>query len=903
MFVVDMDPQPPFAPYPNVRIGPVYTYPPESLTTADPGTWTVNNLSISPSGRYVDVKFGSPDDCGSYDMHRIFEVDPATLALKPHNMATGSLRCCTFQGRPNGWIFPLKHADMTLDPFDDNEDVIVGGRSCPGATIGHVVKVRLRDGQLTPLTDGVNESSVYHVSTRNLDRPGWAYVSWFKVDGSRYSDEITAIKLDGSGSVERLCHMHTAASGCYRCEAHPVPSRDGARVIFASNWDEDCGAGCGSSTDIKDYVVIDTAAIATNQPRIQHWPSDSTSNLPVCAAANLQNNAQMASDGAGGAYVVWEDNRAGTSRGTHVYAQHLLATGGIAPGWPVDGAAICSTGTGQSKPAVVADRNGGAMFVWFDSRGPGNLYAQRVSADGVPAWADGGITLGSETRGSPANTGGPPSLLSDGAGGAFVVWNDTRTPGAGVYIQYVTQSGTLMWNDPALAVITRAGGQSSARITSDDAGGMYIVWKDSRAGNADIYAQHLSGIGTLLWQADGIPVCTAGGNQVLPFIADDRIGGAYVGWQDFRTDSSGDAYLQHLVTTGTDPLWPHDGLALAPSQSSGASQPFIIPDSQGGALCSWTDSRVGTMVFVQRVNHSGATQWSAGGVPVTPNASYLDAAVGDDANGLIVLYEQRHPQIPADLRAQRVTGQGAPMWGAGGVAVAYAPRNQNNAVAVPDGAHGAIFAWHDARSDTGDVYAQNVKPDGALGGPVVPVLISLVSVDQVGSSVALKWFSGQGALVAATVYRTTDGNSWSALGNISTDASGIWRFEDQTVVAGESYGYRLGVQAGSGEEEFSAVTWVAVPQDAALSLGPWANPVVTDATLRFALPAPGRAQLELLDLQGRVVETLLDENLAAGEHLVQWSPAHAKGPIGSGVYVARLKIGGKRITRRLIVIK
>jgi hypothetical protein len=209
----------------------------------------------------VVVKFGSADDCGSYDMDRVFEVDPGTLALKPHNMATSSLRCCSFQSRPNGWIYPLKHADLTPDPFDNNQDVLVGGRSCPGATFGNVVKVRLEDGAVTPLTDGINESSVFHVSTRNLDRPGWAYVSWYRVPGTRFSDEIIAVKLDGSQSVERLCHIHTAYDGCYRCEAHPVPSRDGTRVLFASNWAQDCGAGCGDSTDIKDYVVTDAAAI------------------------------------------------------------------------------------------------------------------------------------------------------------------------------------------------------------------------------------------------------------------------------------------------------------------------------------------------------------------------------------------------------------------------------------------------------------------------------------------------------------------------------------------------------------------------------------------------------------------------------------------------------------------
>ena len=254
MFVVDMDPQPPFAPYPSRRIGPVYSFPPCSLSTSNPGDCTIGNLSVSPSGRYVDVKYTSGSDTTA-DVHRVYEVDPATLALAPHRMATASLRCGSFGGRPNGWIFPLKHSDMALDPFDGNQDVIVGGRSCPGASMGRVVKVRLSDGRVTPLTDPSNEASVSHVSTRNLERPGWAYVSYLKVEGKCFSDEVVAVKLDGSRSVERIAHKHSLTTGCYRCESHPVPSRDGERVLFASNWAEDCGVGCGSTSDIMDYVV------------------------------------------------------------------------------------------------------------------------------------------------------------------------------------------------------------------------------------------------------------------------------------------------------------------------------------------------------------------------------------------------------------------------------------------------------------------------------------------------------------------------------------------------------------------------------------------------------------------------------------------------------------------------
>jgi hypothetical protein len=302
LVVVDMDPQPPYAPYPNKRVGPVYTFPPCSLSVSSPATCPIGNAGVSASGRYVDVKYagGSTE---TQDVHRIYEVDPLTLGVRPHRMAQGSLRCDTFADRPNGWIFGLKHADMTLDPFDHDEDVIVGGRSCPGSSIGHVVKVRLRDGQVTALTDPSNEASVLHVSTRSQDRPGWAYVSFFKTDGKRFSDELVAIRLDGSGAIERYAHMHSATSGCYRCEQHPSPSPDGSMIAFASNWAQDCGAGCGASSVIKDYVVMAASAAvadaadgphpATGLALARIWPNPSSLPLHVAFAVSESGPARL----------------------------------------------------------------------------------------------------------------------------------------------------------------------------------------------------------------------------------------------------------------------------------------------------------------------------------------------------------------------------------------------------------------------------------------------------------------------------------------------------------------------------------------------------------------------------------------------------------------------------------
>jgi hypothetical protein len=248
MFVVDMDPQAPFAPWPAQRIGPSVAINECGLS----GGCTIDWVSISPSGKYAVVSYDG-------DFPRVFDVNPATLELTPRAMPSTSLRCHGTAAA--GFIYDLGHADMTLNPFDSNEDVIIGqehcgnrGRTVGGILMSGVVMVRLKDDAITPLTNSSNEGYPHHISTRNYDRPGWAYVGYHTESGKKFTDEIIAVKLDGSQAVQRFAHKHSAYSGCYRCESHSVPSRDGRRVMWASNWAANC-LTCGSSSDIKPFIV------------------------------------------------------------------------------------------------------------------------------------------------------------------------------------------------------------------------------------------------------------------------------------------------------------------------------------------------------------------------------------------------------------------------------------------------------------------------------------------------------------------------------------------------------------------------------------------------------------------------------------------------------------------------
>jgi len=249
MFIVDMDPKPPQRPYPNQRIGPSV-----SLSNCGMGDCKATWVSVSPSGKYAVVHYRG-------EAIQVWDIDPATLALAPRAMRQSYGGCI---GAPaNGFIYSLGHADMTLDPFDHDEDVIIGQEKCGnrGATlggkrIGGVVMSRLRDGAMASLTDPANEAYPHHVSARSYDRRGWVYVSYFAQRPlKKYNDEVVAVKLDGSGSVERLAHQHSLTPKCYRCETHAVPSRDGSKLMFASDWALDCAGRCGTQATISGYVV------------------------------------------------------------------------------------------------------------------------------------------------------------------------------------------------------------------------------------------------------------------------------------------------------------------------------------------------------------------------------------------------------------------------------------------------------------------------------------------------------------------------------------------------------------------------------------------------------------------------------------------------------------------------
>ena len=80
---------------------------------------------------------------------------------------------------------------------------------------------------------------------------------------------------------------------------------------------------------------------------------------------------------------------------------------------------------------------------------------------------------------------------------------------------------------------------------------------------------------------------------------------------------------------------------------------------------------------------------------------------------------------------------------------------------------------------------------------------------------------------------------------------------------------------------------------------PWPNPSAGDTHFAFSMSHSGPVRLEVLDLAGRRVASVLNATLAAGPHQAQWNGRDESGhAAAAGVYFAHLQAGTQRLTRR-----
>jgi hypothetical protein len=454
------------------------------------------------------------------------------------------------------------------------------------------------------------------------------------------------------------------------------------------------------------------------------WSSDPMVNTAVCNQADGQSGSCAVSDGDGGVIVAWLDARDSKTR---IYAQHLSAAG-IAQ-WTANGVLICTQDGGKQDLVIIGDGSGGAIVAWQDYRNDanypadpeGDIYAQYIDASGNVQWSGAGVAICTATWNQSF-----PAAVSDGSGGAIIAWMDGRTGNDHVYAQRIGPNGNVQWTADGVAICTQGYYQRYPDIASDGSGGAIIAWPDQRVFDVwEIYAQRINATGSVQWTTDGVVVCNAGGNQGHPVIVSDGSGGAVIAWDDPReyATKGTDIYAQRLNASGL-PQWTANGVAVSTAAGEQFT-PAIATDGTGGAIITWNDGNFN--IYAQRINGNGNPLWTANGVAICTDGSmqWFPRIIPDDFNGAVITWEDKRSGN-WDIYAMRVNGAGAPQWNANGLAICRANNDQTFSIVPPvqhgdnhivkAGTCGAIVVWNDGRANSGDIYAQRVYCEGTLGG-------------------------------------------------------------------------------------------------------------------------------------------------------------------------------------------
>lgn len=316
---------------------------------------------------------------------------------------------------------------------------------------------------------------------------------------------------------------------------------------------------------------------------------------PPCT--NHKHNPQIISDGVGGGIITWYEIRDGYN--FSIWAQRVNADGAVL--WEKDGIPIVMGKFHADFPKIVSDGSNGAIIVWQDGRnvtydGTYRIYAQHIDSKGIIQWAVNGIEIspGIASRGLDGH-----SVIADAFGGSIISWVDGRkqdSNDADIYAQRINGNGQVQWMEGGVPVCTRQLHQYSPKLSTNNAGGAFIVWEDQGAsppgsGQQWLYMQQISKSGQIQWASNGIPIYMHHSHN--PNIINDNAEGAIIVW-DTIDNSDPFAIMpilmsQHVTARG-EILWPN-GFVVYSQIGNYQFGPKIISDGMKSAIVHWTDYR------------------------------------------------------------------------------------------------------------------------------------------------------------------------------------------------------------------------------------------------------------------------------------------------------------------------
>ena len=442
-----------------------------------------------------------------------------------------------------------------------------------------------------------------------------------------------------------------------------------------------------------------TASIATAQ-----WSDDPLSNLVISDATSDQVQPMIAPTADGGCYISWFD---GIANGFDVRLQKLDAGGNEE--WAHGGVLVIDRGFSSTQAyGLDVDSAGNALVTARDDSGVGEqISAAQVSPSGVVSWS---VTLTNTSAFVAA-----PKIAGTSDGGAVVAW----TQDTAVKVQKLDSAGASLWGS-GLTLSPSSGTYSVADL--HDTGTDVILSMVHQTGAMfwspkHLIAQKFDAAGSALWGAAPVSIFDSGSLQIgnYPAFITDGSGGAVFAWYG---TSPLQCYAQHVLSNGLK-VFPNNQIVSFNTSQVRVDPSVAYDASTETTYVFWTEQNSGQSqcgLSGQKFNAIGDRQWTNQGTTLIPVGSPEIRQVKTLVSGAGVFVFWTHiPGFNNDtLHGAHVDSSGA--FDIGPFEVSSTPSGKSRLDAEAGSTGQMILAWSDQRSDGGDLLAQNVNADGALGG-------------------------------------------------------------------------------------------------------------------------------------------------------------------------------------------
>jgi hypothetical protein len=87
-------------------------------------------------------------------------------------------------------------------------------------------------------------------------------------------------------------------------------------------------------------------------------------------------------------------------------------------------------------------------------------------------------------------------------------------------------------------------------------------------------------------------------------------------------------------------------------------------------------------------------------------------------------------------------------------------------------------------------------------------------------------------------------------------------------------------------------------------LGSYPNPFNPTVTIEYSISEPGQVKLQVFNISGQIVRTLVDAHIEPGKHEVVWDGTDSNGrEVSSGIYFYRLAAPELKHTKRMVIVR